>query len=246
MAKMFRIKNLLKYQHYGNREPIWVKIYVKLLSDCNFIKLSDNGKLTFVLLIPALSCNSNAILWDVKQLRLLLHMNKPPALQELLEMGFIEEFEAPVRGECESKKLQTEKKDATFLTIKSKVVLSFLNKVSNKEFRETEHNLAPIMARLKDGYSQEQCERVIKNRCQKWAGDEKMDEYIRPFTLFRPRNFETYLLARDPDNNLNRSRTEPDKEVLRRFVSKGETDDTTGICEGVIDLPKLHRPKIEG
>jgi hypothetical protein len=34
---------------------------------------------------------------------------------------------------------------------------------------------------------------VIDVKVEKWKGDPKMDDFLRPDTLFRPKNFEAYL-----------------------------------------------------
>ena len=69
-------------------------------------------------------------------------------------------------------------------------IISLLNNLSGKNFGTGEANLEPIRGRLGDGFSKEDCEKVLKT---KW-NDEKFDKkYYRPSTLFRPANFDAYL-----------------------------------------------------
>ena len=68
----FSIKNLDKYQHYAERKPIWVKLYCSILSDPVFISLSDQAKLSYVLLLPLASVNDNKLPSDSKVLKRML------------------------------------------------------------------------------------------------------------------------------------------------------------------------------
>lgn len=49
-----------------------------------------------------------------------------------------------------------------------------------------------IIARLKEGYTVDEFKKVIDNKVAAWKGDPKMDQYLRPETLFSTK-FETYL-----------------------------------------------------
>ena len=51
----------------------------------------------------------------------------------------------------------------------------------------------PVISRLKEGYSLEDIKTVISGRCKKWGQDPKMQEYLRPSTLFRVSKFPGYL-----------------------------------------------------
>jgi len=77
-------------------------------------------------------------------------------------------------------------------------IIDLLNKISGKNFGHGEANLEPIRGRLGDGFTKEDCEKVLKT---KW-NDEKFDKkYYRPVTLFRPSLFEGYLNESDEDEN---------------------------------------------
>jgi len=72
----------------------------------------------------------------------------------------------------------------------AKSVILFLNNISGKNFGVGEANLEPIRGRLSEGFTKEDCEKVLRT---KW-NDEKFDKkYYRPTTLFRPSLFEGYL-----------------------------------------------------
>lgn len=71
-------------------------------------------------------------------------------------------------------------------------VIDELNRQTGKHYRHTVSNRTPIIARLKEGFTELNCTQVIANRCQRWLGTEQA-QYLRPDTLFRPSKFESYL-----------------------------------------------------
>jgi uncharacterized phage protein (TIGR02220 family) len=72
-------------------------------------------------------------------------------------------------------------------------VLSFLNEKTGRNYRHVDTNLKPIVMLMKTGVSQEQMYAVVAMMCRKWAGDSKMDDYLRPATLFNKTKFESYI-----------------------------------------------------
>jgi uncharacterized phage protein (TIGR02220 family) len=96
-----------------------------------------------------------------------------------------------------SKEKPTKKKSPKAKEIKNKAiieeVISYLNKKANKHFRATNKEAIKLInGRLSEGYSISDLKAVIDNRVEKWLNDEKMNEYLRPSTLFRPSKFEAY------------------------------------------------------
>lgn len=71
-------------------------------------------------------------------------------------------------------------------------VIEELNRQAGKHFRLTKNNRGAVIARLRDGFTEQDCLAVISNRCMRWLGTERA-QYLRPDTLFRPKNFESYL-----------------------------------------------------
>lgn len=73
-------------------------------------------------------------------------------------------------------------------------VLSYLNEKTGKHFKlKTKSNRKLISARLNDGFTVQDCYTVIDTQVANWLHDERMRIYLRPQTLFRPANFESYL-----------------------------------------------------
>jgi phage replication O-like protein O len=71
-------------------------------------------------------------------------------------------------------------------------LLDYLNLKTNKNFRPVKVNLDLIKARLTE-YSIEDIKHVIDVKTSKWLKDEKMNEYLRPATLFNATKFAQYI-----------------------------------------------------
>lgn len=79
-------------------------------------------------------------------------------------------------------------------------VIDYLNEKASKSYQHTEANRKPIRARLSDGFTVDQCRRVVDVKTAEWRGTD-MDKYLRPPTLFAPSKFEGYLNQREPDDD---------------------------------------------
>lgn len=75
-----------------------------------------------------------------------------------------------------------------------KQVLEHLNAMTGKQYRwQSKDNQLLVLARTKEGYTVEDLKKVIDNQCALWMGDEKMEMYLRPATLFLRSKVEGYL-----------------------------------------------------
>lgn len=73
-------------------------------------------------------------------------------------------------------------------------VIEYLNAKTRSSYRATtEANVKPIRARLNDGYTVEDCKKVIDTKAGQWLNNADMVKYLRPETLFRPSKFESYI-----------------------------------------------------
>lgn len=73
-------------------------------------------------------------------------------------------------------------------------IINYLNRVADTKFRNSESNKRHIRARLADGYTEDDFKTVIDKQWSRWNGTE-YQQYMRPDTLFRPSNFDSYLNA---------------------------------------------------
>lgn len=72
-------------------------------------------------------------------------------------------------------------------------VLGLLNQRAGRDFKPTtEEYRRLIKARLAQGYTKDDLALVVIGQAAKWAGDEKMAEYLRPDTLFAKSNCRKY------------------------------------------------------
>jgi uncharacterized phage protein (TIGR02220 family) len=97
-------------------------------------------------------------------------------------------------------------------------IISYLNEKAQKSFRgNTRETQSHIRARWNEGYRLDDFKRVIDNMTSKWKGDLKMEDYLRPQTLFGTK-FESYLNTsqekEDQDLSLKRT-TEQLREMER-------------------------------
>ena len=72
-----------------------------------------------------------------------------------------------------------------------------------------------VAARLREGHTADELERVVDNMSARWLGDARMGQFLRPSTLLRPSNFEGYLNAAPPGG----ARAAPD---FSEFAGLGE------------------------
>lgn len=73
------------------------------------------------------------------------------------------------------------------------IIIDYLNNKANKSFRnKTSKTKTLINARFKDGFKVDDFKKVIDNKVNDWINDPKMNEYLRPETLFGSK-FESYL-----------------------------------------------------
>ena len=72
-------------------------------------------------------------------------------------------------------------------------IIDYLNKQAKREYRPTtEKTKSLIRARLREGFTEQDFRTVIDKKVEEWLGDDKMDKYLRPSTLFGTK-FEDYL-----------------------------------------------------
>jgi len=100
---------------------------------------------------------------------------------------------------------------------KVKEVILYLNECTDKEFKaSSESNIGYVYALLKEGYSVDDFKKVIDNCCFLWFEDSKMNQYLRPSTLFNPDKFEGYL----NDKGAEKEREVRCQELMRCGIIK--------------------------
>lgn len=82
---------------------------------------------------------------------------------------------------------------ASSLKLQACEILRFLNAKTGRTYRPGEANLKLIIDRLKEGATVQDCKQVVAKKVRDWKDDPKMQEYLRPKTLFNKTNFAQYL-----------------------------------------------------
>ncbi|WP_318614369.1 conserved phage C-terminal domain-containing protein, partial [Sporosarcina sp. YIM B06819] len=73
-------------------------------------------------------------------------------------------------------------------------VIDYLNDKTTKQFNASSKATARLVtARLREGYTVVDCQKVIDTKVKEWLGDPHWQKYLRPSTLFNATNFENYL-----------------------------------------------------
>jgi len=213
------IINLEEYIHYSDRDVSWTKLKCNIISHHKFVGLSDWGKLAYLLLIPLATQHKNKLPRNNNLLTQMLHLNRQLNVRELEEAGLIKFWE--------NSNLTTQQKKGMVDVALANMVIGYLNERAEKNFKETDGNRQHILQRLRHAYREEDCFAVIDNRIAHWT-DTEMDQYLRPNTLFRPKNFESYLNSKLPkeingttQDKFNAGRLSASKSALKNFVEGG-------------------------
>ena len=72
-------------------------------------------------------------------------------------------------------------------------VVNALNGETQSAYRSTGATAEIILSRMAEGYSADDLINVVVVKAEQWMGDEKMEKYLRPATLFGKQKFPGYL-----------------------------------------------------
>lgn len=76
-------------------------------------------------------------------------------------------------------------------------IVEYLNEKADKNFKHTTNKTKTLInARLNEGFTKEDFIKVIDTKVREWINDKKMNQYLRPETLFGTK-FESYLNQKD-------------------------------------------------
>jgi len=78
------------------------------------------------------------------------------------------------------------------ITDQAKEILKHLNLTTGSRFTASNSSLENIRARLREKYTPEELHLVVDYKTEDWRGTEQ-EQYLRPATLFIPKNFPGYL-----------------------------------------------------
>ena len=99
-------------------------------------------------------------------------------------------------------------------------VLGYLNERAGKDHRPNEQNKSVIRARLKD-YSIDECKIAIDNKTAAWKGSQRMDEFLRPITLFCKSKFDGYRNATPKFGSDKQTPGEAKRQQIQQLIEEG-------------------------
>ena len=77
-------------------------------------------------------------------------------------------------------------------TDKVNMVIDYLNETAGRRFKHGNTSSRCILARIKEGYTVDDCKNVIDRKCKEWLHDDYWSRFLNPQTLFRASKFEKY------------------------------------------------------
>ena len=194
--------------------PPWIKVYRNLMTNEEWVSLSDSEKGHLVSLW-ILGADKGGVIPDSPAvLKRMCMLDGEPNINKFIELGFLvgdmltsdiqvvttsPESDQPdkSRGRVETEERRVEESRGDLMSGKpdnaAKAILSFLNLKTGKGFKPVPSNLGLINARLKEGHSEHEILGVIERKCGEWVNNEKMEQYLRPATLFGAVKFNQYV-----------------------------------------------------
>jgi uncharacterized phage protein (TIGR02220 family) len=220
----FKVKNWDQFQHYKDRNPPWIKLHFETLSSHDWVMLADASKLLAVVCMLIASRNNGKVPNDPIYIKRVAFLDRVD-FQPLIKSGFlipmladastvqadaIIETEAEERQRREEESLvgkKNSRRHTPEVLKQAKEILEFLNHKAKRNYRPVDANLDFIVARLESGVDFQDLKSVIAKKCREWLGDPKMENFLRPATLFNKTKFEQYvgeLFQEVPDENMSR------------------------------------------
>ncbi|WP_078428791.1 phage replisome organizer N-terminal domain-containing protein [Alkalihalobacterium alkalinitrilicum] len=88
-------------------------------------------------------------------------------------------------------------------------IVNYLNEITKKNYRATTPKTKTLInARWNEGFRLDDFKRVIDSKYSQWKNDKKMNNYLRPETLFGTK-FESYLNEKDVNGRATHSTVDP-------------------------------------
>lgn len=104
-----------------------------------------------------------------------------------------------------------------------RAILTYLNEETGRSFRPTDQKTrALITARLEEGHRVSDFLTVIDNKTRQWLGDEKMEQFLTPRTLFSADHFEDYLAQTPTKKEAGPKEKSPAERILGR-IRRGDS-----------------------
>lgn len=204
-----KIRNWARWQSYRSDRglPPWIKVHRQIIRNFEWISLTDAQKGQLVSIWILAADRDGEIPSDPRMLKVICHMEFEPDLELFKLLGFIES-DASVTSECRQGDVKATptcgmgdaseecQRKVSEGQISCERILSHLNSKTGKNFATTGPRAAAsadlIKARLKQGFTEQECIAVIDAKVREWTGTD-WAKFLRPSTLFNKTKFEGYV-----------------------------------------------------
>jgi uncharacterized phage protein (TIGR02220 family) len=157
----------------------------------------------------------NSVLSSLKRHKLLNYLNIEEAPKK------------PLRSPCQGTKDKDKDKDISLSLLKDKktlipyreIIEDFNVVFKTKYQHKTEAVRELIRARIKEGHTFEDFQKVHRNMKTEWESDSKMSKYLRPQTLYTG-NFSSYLNRKIEVDESKRKEYEREIEEADKFIKQ--------------------------
>lgn len=187
--KYLTIKGWRGHQHYKHRSPPWIKLHRAIIEDYAFSALKDKTKAHLMLIWVLASGAEGRIPHDAKFIASKISAAEAVDLESMIEAGFLIEDED--EGEARPEP-QEEPRPKSDYKERAAEVIAFLNEKAGRNYEGNGANAEHVIARLRDGETVDDMRAVIAKKCREWRGDDKMNLYLRPATLFNRKKYASY------------------------------------------------------
>ena len=115
------------------------------------------------------------------------------------------------------------KKETISSGFEAKAIISYLNDETGRQFKAGDRRTNELIAdRLREGYQVSDFLTVIDNKVRQWLGDEKMEEFLTPRTLFSADHFADYLAQTPTKKEAGKQKKSPFDTLLGR-IRRGDS-----------------------
>lgn len=115
------------------------------------------------------------------------------------------------------------KKETISSGFEAKAIISYLNDETGRQFKAGDRRTNELIAdRLREGYQVSDFLTVIDNKVRQWLGDEKMEEFLTPRTLFSADHFADYLAQTPTKKETGKQKKNPVDTLLGR-IRRGDS-----------------------
>ena len=85
----FIVKNWLKFQHYKDRNPPWIKLHFEMLSSEDWVCLKDDARVLAIACMLIASRNEGKVPNNTEYIKRVAYLNTTPDFKPLICCGFL-------------------------------------------------------------------------------------------------------------------------------------------------------------